>query len=233
MADRCVLTNSEKLLNNSVQKSNVKDDIKQIDYTNLIYDGKRFKWSSSWERLKYFVEDTLELNGRWISPGGSARKFNIRSNLNLSVTWHPWKQNSLILHVKLSIDFTNLLIVCQKKTDMSVVEIDASPVNNLNVVPVYKSLSGTILGTDKCQSESAYLKSQCNFQCDCKCGLLAAELEGIKLDMVTMQRNIESNTRMASIVQEEEVKRSKKELGNERGKNREIRNTEIRFRVLL
>ena len=113
-------------------------------------------------KLGKVVEDTLELNGRWISPGGSARNF-ICSNLDLSVT-----------RIDLtSIDLTNLLIACQKKTGVSVVEIDASSVNNLNdngsvsttfaansadnppVVPVYKTLSGAILGTDKCQSESA------------------------------------------------------------------------------
>ena len=51
---------------------------------------------------------------------------------------------------------------------------------------------------------------------------MAAELEGIKLDMVIRQRNIESNTRMANIAQEEEVKRLEKELANERGKNRQL-----------
>ena len=88
MADCCVLTRSKRLLSNSVQKLNFKDDIKQIDCINLIYDGKRFKWTSSWERLKNFVEDTLGLNGRWVSSGGNARKF-ICSNLDLSVTWYP------------------------------------------------------------------------------------------------------------------------------------------------
>ena len=233
MADCCVLARSKRLLNNSVQKLNFKDDIKQIDCTNLIYDGKRFKWTSSWERLKNFVEDTLELNGRWVSSGGNARKF-MCSNLDLSVTWYPGKQNSLTLQGKLSIDLTNVLIACQKKTGKSVAEIDASPVNNLNdngsvpttsaannannpsVVPVNKLLSGAMLGTDKCQSEFACLRSQCNLQCDCKCGILVAKLEGIKLDMVIMQRNIESNSRKANIAQEEEVKRLEKELANER-----------------
>ena len=56
MADRYVLTHSKKPLNNSVQKLSLKDDMKQINCTNLIYDGKRFKWTSSWERLKYFVD---------------------------------------------------------------------------------------------------------------------------------------------------------------------------------
>ena len=148
--------------------------------------------------------------------------------------------NSLILQGKLSTDLTNVLIACQKKTGKSVAEIDASPVNNLNdngsvpttsaannannpsVVPVNKLLSGAMLGTDKCQSEFACLRSQCNLQCDCKCGILVAELEGIKLDMVIMQRNIESNSRKANIAQEEEVKRLEKELANEREKNKQL-----------
>ena len=48
--------------------------------------------------------------------------------------------------------------------------------------------------------------------CDCKCGLLAAELEGIKLDMVIMQRYIEFNNLAANTVPENEFKRLEKEL---------------------
>ena len=45
---------------------------------------------------------------------------------------------------------------------------------------------------DKNDSESSCVNSLCNIQCDCKFGLLAAEPEGIKLDIVIMQRNLES-----------------------------------------
>ena len=97
----------------------------------------------------------------------------------------------------------------------------ANNANNPSVVPVNKSLSGAMLGTDKCQSEFACARSQCNLQCYCKCGILAAEL-GIKLDMVIMQRNIESNLRKANIAQEEEVKQLEKELANEKEKNKQL-----------
>ena len=59
-------------------------------------------------------------------------------------------------------------------------------------------------------------------QCDCKCSLLAAELEGVKLDMAIMQRNIESNTVSANITRAEEVERLKQALANEREKNRQL-----------
>ena len=51
---------------------------------------------------------------------------------------------------------------------------------------------------------------------------VAAELEGIKLDMTIMQRNIDSNAVSANITRTEEVKRLKQALVNEREKNRQL-----------
>jgi hypothetical protein len=76
--------------------------------------------------LKNFVEHTFELNDRWTSPGGNSRKF-ICSDLDLTITWYPRKQNSFILQGKLSFDLSNILLkACQKNTDISATEIDAS-----------------------------------------------------------------------------------------------------------
>ena len=72
---------------------------------------------------------------------------------------------------------------------------------------------------DKNDSESSWVNSLCNTQCDCKCGLLAAELEGIKLDIVIMQRNIESNNLATNTVPENEFKRLEKELAKEKEKS--------------
>ena len=51
---------------------------------------------------------------------------------------------------------------------------------------------------------------------------MAAELEGVKLDMAIMQRNIESNTVSANITRAEEVEWLKQALANEREKNRQL-----------
>ena len=99
----------------------------QIDCANVSHDDKRFKWISNSEALKNFVEYSLQLKGRWISPGGGSRKFTCK-NLDLTITWYPGKQNSLILHGKLSTNLSNILLkACQKKTNISLVEINASP----------------------------------------------------------------------------------------------------------
>jgi hypothetical protein len=44
------------------------------------------------------------------------------------------------------------------------------------------------------RSNSPHCSKVMKRDCDCQCGLLAAELEGIKLDLVIMQRNVESKT---------------------------------------
>ena len=92
----------------------------------------------------------------------------------------------------------------------------------LTSIPGYKSAPKPISVTDKSEYESACLRSPCNLQCDCKCSLLAAELEGVKLDMAIMQRNIESNTVSANITRAEEVEPLKQELANKREKNRQL-----------
>lgn len=48
------------------------------------------------------------------------------------------------------------------------------------------------------------------------------ELEGIKLDMVIMQRNIESNNLAANTVPENEFKRLEKELAKEKEKSTQL-----------
>ena len=173
MADGHILRGVCKRLYNNVLFSNFNDDFNQIDCTNAIHDGKRFKWISNWETLKNFIEYSLQLKGKWTSPGGSSRKFTFK-NLDLTITMYPGKQNSLMLHGTLSTNLSNiLLIACQKKTNISLVEINASPkspkIDNLTSIPGYKSAPKLILVTDKCESESTCLRPLCNLQCDCKC----------------------------------------------------------------
>ena len=85
-------------------------------------------------------------------------------------------------------------------------------------------VSGATLSTEvysKPKSEM-YLKSLCNHQCDCKCSLLAAELEGIKLEMVILQKNIMSNTNIVNAKLEEKIKRLEHDLAKEKGKCRQL-----------
>ncbi len=60
-----------------------------------------------------------------------------------------------------------------------------------------------------------------NFEHGCQCGILAADLEGIKLDMVIMQKVLESNISAVHKLREnDEINQLRKELSNERGKGK-------------
>ncbi|XP_028405753.1 uncharacterized protein LOC114528323 [Dendronephthya gigantea] len=63
--------------------------------SNLYYDGKRVKWNGDLNLLKQITSETFRLDGKWSSPGGKRKKF-VSSNTDLSFTWCPDKQNSLI-----------------------------------------------------------------------------------------------------------------------------------------
>ena len=51
------------------------------------YDGKRIKWTDSFEILKTFVECAIGQTGKWLSPGGKYRKF-ASCNTDLTLTWN-------------------------------------------------------------------------------------------------------------------------------------------------
>ncbi len=74
-------------------------------------------WIGSYEQLRNFVECVAKLNGKWTSPGGSAKKFTCCS-MDLSITRYPGKQNSLILNGEKSLAVTEMLInVCKLLTN--------------------------------------------------------------------------------------------------------------------
>ena len=66
------------------------------------------------------------------------------------------------------------------------------------------------------------LTSSCNPDCDCKCSILAAELEGIKLEMAIMRNDIQANTHTADTKLEETIKRLEQDLEHERTKNNQF-----------
>ena len=78
------------------------------------------------------------------------------------------------------------MTACQKKINSSIVEIIASPTGNnihnrsLPTTRPQNDINSSVIH-DKNDSQSSCVNSLSNTQCDCKCGLLAAELEGIKL----------------------------------------------------
>ena len=78
-------------------------DVNSIKLLNkqsrLIYDNCRIKWTWNLVALKEFIDKVVSLSGIWKSPGGTAKQFQC-SGYDLTLTWYPGKQNTLIFHGK-------------------------------------------------------------------------------------------------------------------------------------
>ncbi len=63
-----------------------------LEYLHLI-NGK-LVWKNDLESLQKFVENGLELQGKWLTPGGSTKQFK-SSNGNIIINWYYKKQHTL------------------------------------------------------------------------------------------------------------------------------------------
>jgi hypothetical protein len=87
MAHGCTLLSSTKNSGSHSNDWNFKEILEQKASSNLVYQDKRISWIGSYELLRNFVECVVKLNGKWTSPGGSAKKFTCCSIYYLV----PWK----------------------------------------------------------------------------------------------------------------------------------------------
>ena len=221
MADGSKILNSPILKNFSLDCIDI-PSIKSLNAkTVLVYEGARIKWTNDLESLKNFVENIIGLDGRWKSPGGKSKQF-VSSDFDLVMTWHPGKQNTLLFNGKDGELVRKFLISTLNTSTDTLNRMSVEFITHMNNEATTKP---NVLFEDDTPSDQHYSKvrpkpiyqeSSSISQCDCKCGLLAAEIEGIKLDMVIMQRNIESKMQSNKIRESDESKRLEQELYNAR-----------------
>lgn len=65
------------------------------DWQYLQPNGERLIWTSDLESLKNFVENCLQQQGKWTSPGGNNKQFK-SCNDKLVITWYFKKQLTLV-----------------------------------------------------------------------------------------------------------------------------------------
>ena len=96
----------------------------------FIYDGKRIKWSDSFEMLKLFVKCAIGQSGNWLSSGGKYKKFT-SCNTDLILTWN-YELGLLSLKGNTGVNLENLLInVCTKTEVSPTVSVDCSTLADL------------------------------------------------------------------------------------------------------
>ena len=75
MAESADFNNSAQYVNFYVRNLDRDAFILHKYNLNLSYDGIRLKWNNTLKELQEFFQNTVGLNGKWISPGGHGQKF--------------------------------------------------------------------------------------------------------------------------------------------------------------
>ena len=133
----------------------------------LIYDGETYLWNGTLSDLKCFVNDILNLKGKWTSPGGDVKLFSTADS-GFLIKWFGLRSQKLVIQAD---DDDKYL---HKKFESLVNRYESDHVGSGYV-------SGEAINGDETAQENT-LKA-----CGC---IFSAELEGLKLDMTILESRI-------------------------------------------
>ena len=173
-----------------------------FDSTNLQYlqlNGDRLTWTSDLESLKKFVEKDLQQQGKWTSPGGNSKQFKSDNN-NLVINWYNKKQLTLSFQGRDGPLLKDKLaeLVRKKpgeKSDSLDLGLSSSIQRLTSPLKVFEA------NNNNQQPSAAEAKPKNSSQERSKPELaeLVAEIEGIKLDLLILQKKVEANSSLLSI----------------------------------
>ena len=83
----CALNSSDGYCKNNSFDCDLDEILRYKNEDCFAYDGKRVRWTDSFEMLKIFTKYAIEQPGNWLSPGGKYKKFT-SSNSDLIFTWN-------------------------------------------------------------------------------------------------------------------------------------------------
>ena len=167
----------------------------------FVYDGKRVRWTDSFEMLKIFTKHAIEQPSNWLSPGGKYKKFTT-SNSDLIFTWN-YELGTLSFKGEMGDRLKELFItVCTMGKSLPAVALNND--KPLSVSRTKTKAARVSIDNDSARS-SNHVSSVQKSKCDCQCGLLVAELEGVKLDLVIVQKNVDTKITSAQKTHDDEV----------------------------
>jgi hypothetical protein len=67
------------------------------DLSGLTYDGETYRWLKTFEDLKCFINEVLNIKGRWKSPGGDVKVFRSDGEGEFVIKWHGPRLKKLII----------------------------------------------------------------------------------------------------------------------------------------
>ena len=89
----------------------------------LMNDGEVHRWFKSLSDLKIFVKESLNINGKWFSPGGDVKLFKSDGEGELVIKWHGYQSKRISIHSDnqeqyLKLKFESLANQCQTNVEI-------------------------------------------------------------------------------------------------------------------
>ena len=146
---------------------------KAQEAVSTIRDKLELAWTVDFPSLKRFVNESLKLTGVWSQPGGDKKALNVGSSLI------SWRKNKIVL---------------------SFCGTQADKLKRMFCLEFYKDLN---------KNDGEYISTETsianinNLSCAGSCNELKTDVEGIKLDQVIVEREIQSNSFYTKEIKEE------------------------------
>ena len=161
-------------------------------------DGK-LVWMNDLESLKKFVENVLKLQGKWLTPGGNTKQFKC-SNGNVTINWYNKKQQTLNFQGCDGPALKDKLIELIHKKPGNITETQDANSQSSTEQSFQPStlLRETDSGESNFQSttdgESLLNGSEKRPNSE-----IIADIEGLKLDFLILQKQVQENTKLLSM----------------------------------
>ncbi|XP_068757833.1 contactin-2-like [Montipora capricornis] len=161
-------------------------------------DGK-LVWMNDLESLKKFVENVLKLQGKWLTPGGNTKQFKC-SNGNVIINWYSKKQQTLNFQGRDGPALKDKLMELIHKKPRNIAETQDA--NSLSSTEQSSQPSTLLQETDSGESNfqtSTDGESLLNGSEKRPNSEIIADIEGLKLDLLILQKQVQENTKLLSM----------------------------------
>ena len=170
----------------------------ELEYLHL--NGDKLLWLNDLDSLKNFVVNVLKLQGKWLTPGGNTKQFK-SSNGNVIINWYNKKQQTLNFQGHDGPGLKDKLVELVRKKPGTLTDVQAPEPLVSTEQTMQPSLSEE---ANSCHRNSGILiddESPQNCPQQRPNPEIVTDIEGLKLDLLILQKTVEENTKLLSIIE--------------------------------
>ena len=185
-------------------------NLESSDSQHLHLKGDRLARKISLNSLKSFLMCDLQQQGKWTSPGRNMKQFK-STNKNLIINWHSKKQQTLCFQGRGGPTLKDRLVQLVQNMPEMTTNMPDSNTSTTAVQSQSQTVSPSTLSEDSYASgirqASADREGQKSSTRERSYSMACADMEGLKLDLLIVQKKVEENANLlsANVQKQEEL----------------------------